>query len=138
MNIIADTNILVRLVMEDDAAQTGLAVRTMAEAESVAISSLVLCELAWVLGRGYAVSRDSIATAIRGIMETRGVLIDRPAAEAGLAILEAGGDFADGVIAHQGRWLGGETFVSFDKKAVRLLEEVNVKTHLLTTNSPDR
>ena len=36
-------------------------------------------------------------------------------------ILGAGGDFADGVIAYEGNWLSGETFVSFDKKAVMLL-----------------
>ncbi|WP_404714084.1 type II toxin-antitoxin system VapC family toxin [Sphingomonas sp. MMS24-J13] len=137
MNVIADTNILVRLVMEDDAAQTDLAIRTMAEASSVAISPLVLCELAWVLGRGYAVPRHAIANAIRSIMETRGVLVDRPAAEAGLAILEAGGDFADGVIAYQGRWLGGETFVSFDRKAVRLLDENGVSARLLTARTAD-
>jgi predicted nucleic-acid-binding protein len=38
-------------------------------------------------------------------------------------MLDVGGDFADGVIAYQGRWLGGETFVSFDKKAVEMLKE---------------
>ena len=37
-------------------------------------------------------------------------------------MLEAGGDFADGVIAFEGQWLGGETFVSFDKQAVALLQ----------------
>jgi hypothetical protein len=41
--------------------------------------------------------------------------------EAGLAMLEAQCDFADGVIACEGRWLGGDDFVSFDKKAVTLL-----------------
>ena len=46
---------------------------------------------------------------------------NRPAIEAGLAMLDAGGDFADGVIAYEGRWLGAETFVSFDKKAVEML-----------------
>jgi len=42
--------------------------------------------------------------------------MNRPAVEAGLAMLEAGGDFADGIMAYEGRWLGGETFVSFNKK----------------------
>jgi predicted nucleic-acid-binding protein len=56
-------------------------------------------------------------------MNTRNVVLNRPAVEAGLAVLEAGGDFADGVIAFDGQWLGGETFVSFDKKAVKLLKE---------------
>jgi predicted nucleic-acid-binding protein len=39
-----------------------------------------------------------------------------------LAVLEADGDFADGVIAFEGHWLGGEAFVSFDKQAVALLQ----------------
>jgi predicted nucleic-acid-binding protein len=38
-----------------------------------------------------------------------------------LASLEAGGGFADGVIAYEGSWLGAEAFVSFDQKAVQLL-----------------
>jgi predicted nucleic-acid-binding protein len=50
---------------------------------------------------------------------------------AGLAQLEAGGDFADAVIAHSGRDLGGETFVSFDKKAVDLLGKSGETAHLL-------
>jgi predicted nucleic-acid-binding protein len=41
--------------------------------------------------------------------------------EAGLALLDAGGDFADGVIAYEGNWFGAETFLSFDKTAVRLM-----------------
>ena len=52
----------------------------------------------------------------------RHVVVNRPAAEAGLALLDAGGDFADGAIAYEGNWLGAETFVSFDKKAVKLIE----------------
>jgi hypothetical protein len=48
-----------------------------------------------------------------------------------LAVLEAGGDFADGVIAHQGQWLGGDTFVSFDRQAVTLLRAQGVSTQLL-------
>jgi predicted nucleic-acid-binding protein len=54
-------------------------------------------------------------------MNASNVVMNRPAAELGLAVLEAGGDFADGAIAYEGAWLGGETFVSFDKKAVTLL-----------------
>lgn len=48
--------------------------------------------------------------------------MNRPAVEAGMAVLDAGGDFADGVIAFKGRWLGGETFVSYDRAVVALLE----------------
>lgn len=61
----------------------------------------------------------------------RNIAVNRPAVEAGLIVLEAGGDFADGVIAYDGRWLGGETFVSFDKKAVRLLTAQGQAARLL-------
>lgn len=46
-------------------------------------------------------------------------------------MLEAGGDFADGAIAYEGRWLGGETFVSFDRKAVSLLMAQGQSARLL-------
>ena len=38
---------------------------------------------------------------------------------------------ADGVIAYQGSWLGGETFVTFDKKAVTLMTARGVAAQLL-------
>ena len=37
--------------------------------------------------------------------------------EGKVLLLNDGGDFADGVIAYEGHWLGAETFVSFDKDA---------------------
>jgi len=51
--------------------------------------------------------------------------------EAGLSVLDAGGDFADGVIAYDGSWLGGESFVSFDQKAVKLLAAQGQPAQLL-------
>ena len=61
----------------------------------------------------------------------RNVVVNRPAVEAGLRVLEAGGDFADGVIAYDGNWLGGETFVSFDKRAVSLIRRQGQRAQLL-------
>jgi predicted nucleic-acid-binding protein len=49
-----------------------------------------------------------------------------------LALLDAGGDFADGVIAHEGSWLGADTFISFDKKAVKLMEAQGGSVRLLS------
>ena len=54
-------------------------------------------------------------------MSAGDVVVNRPAAELGLAVREAGGDFADGATAYEGAWLGGETFVSFDMQAVSVL-----------------
>lgn len=64
---------------------------------------------------------EDTSEVIRSLMTIDKVVMNRPAAEAGLAMLEAGGDFADGVIAYEGQWLGGESFASFDKQAVDLL-----------------
>jgi predicted nucleic-acid-binding protein len=122
MKVIADTNVLLRVIVGDDPVQARAATRTLEHAELVAVGVHALCELAWVLQRSYGVSRTDTVAAIRQLVGTRNVAVDRPAVEAGLAVLEAGGDFADGVIALEGRWLGGETFVSFDKRAVKLLK----------------
>ena len=122
MKITADTNVLLRLVLADDEAQGLAAVEAMEGASLVAISVHSLCELAWVLERLYKKTRPEIAAAIRGVIEAENVVVNRPAVDAGLAVLDAGGDFADGVIAFDGQWLGGETFVSFDKTAVKLLK----------------
>ncbi len=122
VKITVDTNILVRVVTEDDPIQSAKAQRILADAELVAIPLPALCEFYWVLDRLYGYGRSDIARVIRTLMAADNVAADIPAIEAGLAILEAGGDFGDGVIAHEGKWLGAETFLSFDKKAVRLLK----------------
>jgi predicted nucleic-acid-binding protein len=84
-----------------------------------------------VLGKSYRFDRAEIGRAIESLCAAPNISTESPALEAGLAFLKAGGDFADGVIAHEGRWLGGETFVSFDKKAVSLLSGQGVKAKLL-------
>jgi predicted nucleic-acid-binding protein len=121
VKIAADTNVLVRAVVRDDVEQGKIAARALKEAELIAVSSVVLCEFVWVLRRLYGFSTAEIVSAIRALLNTANVEMNRPAVETGLAILEAGGDFADGVIAYEGQWLGGETFVSFDKQPVLLL-----------------
>jgi predicted nucleic-acid-binding protein len=90
-----------------------------------------LCELVWVLSQGYKIASDDIALAVRTLTSAANVVVNRPAVEAGLALLDAGGDFADGVIAYEGNWLGGETFVSFDKKAVKRLTAQGESARLL-------
>ena len=91
-----------------------------------------LCELVWVLSQGYRISSSDIAEAIRRLLNGVNVVVNRPAAEAGLTLLDSGGDFADGVIAYEGSWLGAETFVSFDRKAVKLMEAQGRSVQLLS------
>ena len=122
MKITADTNVLVRAITEDHEQQSRAAQTALRKAELVAIPLPALCELVWVLSQGYKIPPAEIAEAIRRLITGANAVVNRPAAEAGLAVLDAGGDFADGVIAYEGKWLGANTFVSFDKRAVRLIE----------------
>jgi predicted nucleic-acid-binding protein len=131
VKITADTNVLVRILTGDDERQSRIAQNTLARADTVAVTIPALCELVWVLAQGYKIDVAEIAAAIRGLINSANVVVSRPAAEAGLVLLEAGGDFADGVIAFEGSQLGAETFVSFDKKAVRLLAKSGEPARLL-------
>jgi predicted nucleic-acid-binding protein len=65
------------------------------------------------------------------LLDVGNVVVDRPAAEAGIAQLESGGDFADGAIAFEGRSLGADVFVSFDQDAVKLLQARGEAARLL-------
>ncbi|WP_428715084.1 type II toxin-antitoxin system VapC family toxin [Uliginosibacterium sediminicola] len=126
-----DTNVLVRAVVRDDPAQASAAAKVLTDAELIAVALPCLCEFVWVLSRVYGFQTADVAAAIRALLAASNVEINRPAVEAGLAVFEAGGDFADGVIAYEGNWLGGDTFVSFDKKAVALLTTQGQSARLL-------
>lgn len=134
MNIAVDTNILVRAITGDHAKQSRAAQKILETASIVAVSIPTLCELVWVLSQGYGFKRQDITLAIRRLLASANVAANHPAAEVGLAHLDAGGDYADGVIAFEGAQLGGDTFVSFDKKAVRILRGSGGSARLLSAS----
>ncbi len=131
MRVTLDTNVLVRILVMDDTLQTANAQKIVADATLIAVTVSCLCELVWVLRRVYNFDRETISTALKGVTNIANIVIDRPSVEAGIQLLDAGGDFADGVIAFEGNLLGGETFVSFDKRAVSLLTRRGKSARLL-------
>ena len=122
VRITADTNVLLRAVVQDDAAQCAVAQALLLQATVIAVPIPVFCEFAWVLRRGYGLGAREVAAAIEAITKIEAVVTDRPAVDAGMAALRAGGDFADGSIAYLGERLGGSVFASFDRAAVVRLE----------------
>jgi predicted nucleic-acid-binding protein len=130
VKVTPDTNILVRVLVEDDPKQSRLAEATLRSAELVALTLPALCECVWVLSRGYKIESEAIADRIRRMTASANVIANRAAVDAGLQMMTDGGDFADGVIAYEGRWLGGETFATFDKRAARLLLQQGRKAHV--------
>jgi len=133
MKVTADSNVLIRAAVQDDLHQARRAAKILAEADLIAVPVPVLCEFVWVLRRGYKKSVTDVSDAIRRLMRSANVVMNRTAVEAGLSALDAGGDFADGVIAYEGEWLGAEEFVSFDSKAVSFLQRQGSRARLLSS-----
>jgi predicted nucleic-acid-binding protein len=132
MRIAADTNVLLRAAVRDDPQQAISAANVLRTANLVAVPVAALCEFAWVMRTSYKSSALEVARSIRSLVTSPNVVTNIPAVEAGLAVLDKGGDFADGAIAYEGRWLGGEEFVSFDKEAVSLLQSQGKRARLLS------
>jgi len=132
LKITVDTNVLVRAVVRDDEKQADAAAMLLRDAEVIAVSLACLCELVWVLRRVYGLGQEDVSAALEALLDAGNVSVNRPAADAGLAVLKAGGDFADGAIAYEGRWLGGDAFVSFDKEAVCLISQLGHRARVLT------
>jgi predicted nucleic-acid-binding protein len=131
VRVTADTNVLVRAVVGDDKKQAHAAATLLKQAELIAVTLPCLCEFVWVLRKVYQFGPESIAAAIEALLAADNVVVNRPAVEVGLLIFKAGGDFADGLIAYEGSWSGGDTFVSFDKRAVALISQQGKPARLL-------
>lgn len=131
MKVTLDTNVLVRLATQDNAAQAAQALQVLQNATLIAVPTPALCELVWVLLRGYRYTPTQVAQAVRTLIQVRHVVCHTPAVLAGLAVLEGGGDFADGAIAYEGELLGGPEFVTFDQQAAKLLKEQKRKVRWL-------
>ena len=121
------------LVDNDCLIPVGVAVAILIDNDRlVAVPIPVLCEFVWVLRRGYKRSATDVANAIHRLITSANVVTNRLAVEAGLSVLEAGGDFADGVIAYEGNWAGAEELVSFDSKAISRLQALGSRARLLS------
>ncbi len=117
-----DANVLLRLLLADDADQAERASRLVARAgeagEELFVGDIVLCEFAWVLQRLYGLARGDVAAAIRNLLGTRELVFrDRSAISAAAKSHALGaGDFADHLIAATARAAGCEAVATFDEK----------------------
>jgi predicted nucleic-acid-binding protein len=117
-----DTNVLVRYIVEDDAAQTkradALFRRALAKGEAIFISEVVLCELVWVLESAYHVHRAEIAEALANLSRAKQVeLSDADLVHRALGAFRAGkGDFADYVIRERALSAGCASIATFEKQ----------------------
>jgi predicted nucleic-acid-binding protein len=109
-----DTNLLVRLVANDDPEQAKRAA-SLFEAEQIFVPKTVLLETEWVLRYAYKLGSDAIARALRAIAGLPNVTLENPA-ELALALgwFESGLDFADALHLASSQRAG--RFATFDTK----------------------
>ena len=119
MRIALDGNVVVRYLTWDDGWQASEAANAIEAANGRGVPTIVLCELLWVLKRAYRYAGPDITAIFRHLVGRRGVKLKHPAAEAGIAMLARGGDFADGVIRHEADCAKCDRLVTFDQGFAR-------------------
>lgn len=110
--IAIDTNVLVRLLTADDAAQTRRAV-ALFEQGDIFLPKTVLLETEWVLRFSYQLSRPTIVTALKNVLGLAQVKVeDGFTLAAALTLFESGMDFADAL--HLASSRDAAQFATFD------------------------
>ena len=121
-----DTNVLVRLIVSDDAAQTRQARRLVAETlardEGVLVSLLVLMETEWVLRSRYGLKKGVVLDAMRQLLASRELSFEDESAveEALYHWKDTPCGFVDCLVAAHNRRLRCRATATFDIKAHRI------------------
>jgi len=119
--IAVDTNVLIRLMVNDDPEQKARAQRLLeatAEAgESCLVSDPVLCEIAWVLSSQYRAGRAEIVAAIQSLLaQALFIFEDRTALLQAFEAYQGGrADFSDYLIGAKAQARGARTTWTFDR-----------------------
>jgi predicted nucleic-acid-binding protein len=107
-----DTNVLVRALVQDDPAQTKLALALLKN-HSVYVPVTVILELEWVLRSRYAYSQPVIAQTIEKLAALENLVMgERDAVISAAAKMARGWDFADAL--HHALSQGCDDFVTLD------------------------
>ena len=112
-----DTNIIVRLLTNDDQDQAARA-KNLIAAEEVFVATTVLLETEWVLRGAYRLAKSDVLAALRAFAGISSVRLEDPVrVEAALTLAAAGMDFADAL--HLAGAEGCEAFVTFDRRLIK-------------------
>lgn len=119
--IALDTNVLVRLILQDDETQARvverLFIRARREQTPLFVADVVLCELVWVLTRRLGLRRGEIADVLDRLLRTELIAVADPGVAArALAAFRGGkGDFADYLIRECAMRAEAADVVTFDR-----------------------
>jgi predicted nucleic-acid-binding protein len=120
--VAVDTNVLVRLLTSDHAAQVARAAAVF-RAAPVFVPKTVMLETEWVLRYSYELTTAAIARSFLSLLGLPTVTVeDAPAVHLAIRMLERGIDFADAL--HLASSANAERFVTFDAKLVKRARKV--------------
>lgn len=112
-----DTNVLVRLVTDDDAHQTTVALELL-DKQALQVSLLALLETEWVLRSAHGFSRSQTACALRELLALDGIEIEDGAlVDWAIDRHEQGADFGDMLLLIATRPV--DRFATFDRRLRR-------------------
>ncbi|HEY0182380.1 MAG TPA: type II toxin-antitoxin system VapC family toxin [Rhodopila sp.] len=116
--IAVDTNVVIRLLVGDDAGQSEQAVELFRR-ETIFLATSVLLEAEWVLRRGYREQPANIAHALEGLIGLPNVTSeDEAGVRQALAWHRAGMDFADAL--HLAAGARATAFITFDRDMIKV------------------
>lgn len=115
--VAVDTNVVVRLLVNDHAAQAARAIALFRK-QAIFVSKSVLLETEWVLRYSYDVPTASISKAFLALMGLPNVTMeDAPTIHRAIGMLGNGIDFADAL--HLASSTSAERFATFDAKLAK-------------------
>lgn len=127
IDIVVDTNILLRYVLNDNLEQALIAQSYLNNQQYRCILAMqTFCEIDWVLRKTVKVKRDKVVEFFEMLVSRENIQFNRDEFYYGLEFLKQGGDFADGIIAYQTEQYPNAKFLSFDKQARKIAQSLNI------------
>ena len=130
--IAVDTNVVVRVLTNDDPAQASAAA-TLLERETVFLPVSVVLETEWVLRSVYGLDRETVARSLRAFLGVPTVTAEA-AGRVGQALqwYEKGLDFADALHLASATEAGAERLATFDSMFRRRAEAQGTAVSVIT------
>lgn len=125
-----DTNVLLRLLVDDDEAQATAARALLRSHAPLFVSHVVLAELGWVLASSYGFRRDKLAGLVRMLLDVDGIVLQQPEiVQTALVGFESSrADFSDCLIAAIAQSAGAAPVATFDEALAKLRGTIRIGT----------
>ena len=121
-----DTNILVRYLTQDDIEQAKIVEQIFSKyaisPNSVFVNNIVICELIWVLEKGYKYNKEEIGKVIKQILSTKEFFFENQKL-LWLSLnqyIQNKLDFSDALIGEINKEAGCFKTLTFDQSAIKL------------------